>query len=54
MQKSTKFLMATLMLFFARTNPLSRLQKPACIVLTRMAQKINQMTSKLGAIGERS
>lgn len=45
-QKSTTFLPATWMLFFARTNPLSRQVKPACIMMTRMAQKTSQKISK--------
>ena len=38
MQKSTKFLIATLMLFFDRTKPLSRQENPACMSMTRAVQ----------------
>lgn len=50
MQKSTRFLMATLMLFLARTKPLSKQQKSACMVLTRMAHKITQRISSMKII----
>ena len=38
MQKSTTFFMATLMLFLARTRPVSRQVNPACISKTRAVQ----------------
>jgi hypothetical protein len=34
MQKSMRFLIATLMLFFERTRPVSRQQNPACMSMT--------------------
>jgi len=45
MQKSMKFLIATLMLFLARTSPVSKQQKPACISITRKPQLKTQITS---------
>lgn len=38
MQKSTTFLMATLILFFARTKPVSKQVNPACISKTNAVQ----------------
>ena len=49
-QKSTKFLMATLILFLALTRPFSRQQNPACMILTRMAQKTIQRIVRLEVI----
>ena len=42
MQKSTTFLMATLMLFFERDRPDSRQQNPACIEKTKAVQNNSQ------------
>jgi hypothetical protein len=45
MRKLTKFLIATLIEFFDRTNPLSRAVKPACMKRTSAAQVRSQAMS---------
>ena len=48
-QKSTRFLIATLMLFLARTRPVSRQVNPPCMSMTRAAQINSHKTSMFEA-----
>jgi hypothetical protein len=49
MQKTIRFLIATLMLFFERTNPDSKHTKPPCITITMAEQSMIQVISEVDA-----
>ena len=51
-QTSARFLIATLMLFFERTNPVSRQQNPAYMTKTRAVQIRTQTKSSDSASGK--